>query len=127
MRKIVAPHLEQGRINDGLYRSPAGEMYGAFIIDGPAGKRLKILSSGPDSEFKWEHVSVSTKTRAPNWTEMCFVKDLFWHDEEVVMQLHPARSDYVNCHPYCLHLWRPMEDDIPLPPSLLVGPKETKP
>lgn len=25
--------------------------------------------------------------------------------------------------PYCLHLWRPLDAVIPLPPSILVGPK----
>jgi hypothetical protein len=53
---------------------------------------------------------------------MCFVKDLFWDDEECVMQLHPPKSDYVNCHPNCLHLWKPVGQDIPRPPSELVGP-----
>jgi hypothetical protein len=40
-----------------------------------------------------------------------------------VMQLHPARVDYINFHPHCLHLWRPVDATIPLPPSCLVGPK----
>lgn len=31
-------------------------------------------------------------------------------------QLHPAKSEYVNIHPYCLHLWRPLEREIPMPP-----------
>lgn len=46
---------------------------------------------------------------------MCFIKDLFWGEEEVVMQLHPAKSQYVNQHDYCLHLWRPKTIAIPLP------------
>jgi hypothetical protein len=53
----------------------------------------------------------------------CFVKNLFWEEEEVVMQLHPATSQYVNYHPNCLHLWRPMHMSILHPPSILVGPK----
>ncbi|WP_439375489.1 DUF7694 domain-containing protein [Bradyrhizobium sp. DASA03120] len=52
---------------------------------------------------------------------MCFVKDLFWHEEECVMQLHPPRSEYVNNNRYCLHLWRPTCQEIPTPPSGLVG------
>ena len=55
----------------------------------------------------WDHVSVSLKTRTPTWEEMCHIKSLFFADEEVVMQLHPAKSAYVNYHPFCLHLWRP--------------------
>jgi hypothetical protein len=66
----------------------------------------------------WEHVSVSLRNqkRCPTWEEMCAVKDLFFHPDEVVMQLHPAKSDYINNHPYCLHLWRPIGKEIPLPP-----------
>jgi hypothetical protein len=81
-----------------------------------------IISSGRDSEYSWEHVSVSGQKRTPNWQEMCFVKDLFWGDEECVMQLHPPKSQYVNLHPHCLHLWKPMRVHIPVPKSILVGP-----
>jgi hypothetical protein len=55
----------------------------------------------------WDHVSVHVEGRCPIWGEMCFVKDLFFRDDEVVMQLHPAKSQYVNEHPFMLHLWRP--------------------
>jgi hypothetical protein len=70
----------------------------------------------------WEHVSVSTRGRPPNWEEMCAVKNLFWDVDDVVMQLHPARAEYVNLHPHCLHLWRPSTGvSIPTPPRELVG------
>jgi hypothetical protein len=69
----------------------------------------------------WEHVSVSTPSRVPNWSEMCYVKRLFWAADDVVMQLHPAESQYVNNHPFCLHLWRPKAIAIPTPPAALVG------
>lgn len=71
----------------------------------------------------WEHVSVSRRDATPSWAEMDHVKRLFWDDEEAAMQLHPPRSQWVNNHPYCLHLWRPIDTDIPLPPSVLVGIK----
>lgn len=77
----------------------------------------------------WEHVSVKVETakRCPNWEEMCFVKSLFWGPEDVVMQLHPAESEYVNNHPNVLHLWRPITGTIPVPDSILVGVKQLKP
>lgn len=68
----------------------------------------------------WEHVSVSLVNRCPTWDEMCFVKDLFWSPEETVVQYHPRASEYVNNHPYCLHLWRPIGVGLPLPPPGLV-------
>ena len=124
MRLAIPAQLEEGRVRDGPYASTAAYgTVGAFFVVGPKGARLKIMSSGPDEEYKWEHVSVSCENRTPNWAEMNFVKDLFWHDDEVVMQLHPAKTEYVNCHPHTLHLWRPMIAKIPTPPSILVGPK----
>ncbi|PAY06661.1 hypothetical protein CK489_27710 [Bradyrhizobium sp. UFLA03-84] len=61
---------------------------------------------------------------------MCFVKDLFWDEEERVMQLHPPMSEYVKNDRYCLHLWKPKHAAIPAPPPTLVGivgmgPEET--
>lgn len=122
MRSIVLTILEHGRVRTGPYRSDASYgLTGAFSFPGPCGTQLVVIAS---SEGGWEHVSVSTKTRCPNWEEMCFVKDIFWQDEEAVMQLHPPKSSYVNCHPTCLHMWRPVDGTIPLPPSEMVGPKQ---
>lgn len=67
---------------------------------------------------------MSLPHRCPTWSEMCRVKAAFWDDDDVVVQYHPARSDYVNVHPYCLHLWRPVGIQMPQPDSLMVGPKE---
>lgn len=79
-----------------------------------------IASSGNG----WEHVSVSLdRDRCPTWEEMCKVKDLFWDEEDAVFQFHPPKSQYVNQHPYCLHLWRKIGADIELPPSEMVGMK----
>lgn len=122
MRKIIPAKLESARVRDGPHRTgPLDGTRGAFLLYGPSGMNLVILSSGEADGTGWEHVSVSGKNRCPNWIEMCFVKDLFWGEDEVVMQLHPAKQDYVNQHPYCLHLWKPTADPIPLPPSILVG------
>lgn len=69
----------------------------------------------------WEHVSVSLPNRCPTWEEMCFIKDVFWGPEETVIQYHPPRSEYVNNHPYCLHLWKPSDAKIVTPPRNFVG------
>lgn len=124
MRTVIPIKLELGRLRDGPFGSDSGDIHGAFFVVGPSAMQLKIISSGVDSEYKWEHVSVSLEGRAPNWAEMCFVKDLFWTEEECVVQFHPPRSEYVNHHPYCLHLWKPIGTNIPTPPSILVGPKK---
>ena len=52
---------------------------------------------------------------------MCFIKGLFWDEEDVVIQYHPAKSEYVNRHEKCLHLWRPVGVEMPTPQKELVG------
>ena len=90
---------------------------GAFLIPYQSFMLRVIASDGKG----WEHVSVSLSNRCPNWREMCFIKDLFWDGEDVVMQYHPKKSEYVNLHDNCLHLWRPVGEEIPTPPKELVG------
>jgi hypothetical protein len=77
--------------------------------------------------YNWEHAACTVWSpekkvkRCPTWEEMCYMKDLFWDEEEEVMQLHPPKSEWISNHPYCLHLWRPVNTWIPLPPSRMVG------
>ncbi|MFW8567043.1 DUF7694 domain-containing protein [Orrella sp. 11846] len=91
---------------------------GAFVIPLPRGQRLNVIAS---SDSEWEHVSVSRKDRCPTWEEMCKVKELFWCPEDCVIQFHPANSDYVNVHEYCLHMWRPVRESFPIPEFWRVG------
>ena len=101
---------------------PAGdERNGFFIVPLKHQQKLFIIAS---DGFGWEHVSVSRRDRCPTWDEMCLVKALFWDDDDCVIQYHPPRSEYVNNHPYCLHLWRPIDVSLPMPPSILVGVKD---
>lgn len=107
-------------------------------------------SGAPHIEaWQWEHVSVHAyrggdveshihhsflegtrpyttgrplQQRTPSWKEMAYVKRLCWDAEDVVVQFHPRESEYVNCHPHVLHLWRPRCAVIPTPPPELVGP-----
>lgn len=75
--------------------------------------------------FSWacgfEHLSVSTTVKTPTWEQMCKMKEFFWKDDEVCMQLHPAKKNYINNMQYCLHIWRPIKQEIPTPPNLMVG------
>lgn len=120
MRATLSQELEKGRVLEGKYASKPGDLHGAFLIQGPRKRWLKIMSSGTDHTYGWEHVSVSKDGATPFWSEMCFVKDLFWQHEECVMQLHPPKSEYVNIHPYVLHLWRPLNENIPRPKKIQV-------
>ena len=114
------------QLNAYRYQVPGREYYGddagAFLIPHPAtGVKLRVVAGSGEG---WDHVSVSLPNRCPNWPEMCFIKELFFHDIETVMQLHVPSVDHVNNHPYCLHLWRPLGVEIPRPPAIMVGIKE---
>lgn len=124
MRSTFPERVERGRIRDtGPWSSAHGDRCGAFLVFCPPSRAwLKIIASQGDDEIPWEHVSVSLRDRVPTWDEMCWVKDQFFEEEETVLQFHPPRSEYVNFHPFCLHLWRPTHDVIPRPPPIAVGP-----
>lgn len=105
------------RVRRGVLASHTGDPGGAFMI--PHGSHeLGVIAASGDG---WEHVSVSLPNRCPNWLEMCAVKALFWMPEDCVMQLHPPESEYIDQHPYCLHMWRPLEAELPRPPAYMVG------
>jgi hypothetical protein len=101
---------------------PAGdEGNGYFIVTVKHQQKLRVIAS---DGMGWEHVSVSRNDRCPTWDEMCQIKALFWDEDDCVIQYHPPRSEYVNNHPNCLHLWRPIGVELPMPPSILVGLKD---
>jgi hypothetical protein len=51
---------------------------------------------------------------------MEYAKRTFFHPNEVAMQLHVAEDEHISIHPYVLHLWRPHDVKIPLPPRMMV-------
>ena len=46
----------------------------------------------------WDHVSVAPakSNYTPTWDDMCAIKDLFFKDDEAVIQIHPPKSEYIN-------------------------------
>jgi hypothetical protein len=78
--------------------------------------------------MKWEHVSISIgpgkrkiATRCPTWEEMCYIKNIFWDKDDCVIQFHPSESEYINMHPFVLHLWKPIDQVIPIPQKIMIG------
>jgi hypothetical protein len=104
----------------GIYGWDGDHTCGAFLVKSPIdGRELVIVAS---ADAGWDHVSVSRKNRTPNWGEMEHIKRLFFRDDETAMQLHVPVADHINHHPYVLHLWRPLDCEIPRPPGIFVGP-----
>ena len=100
---------------DGARTAVAGNN-GYFLVPYKE-RRLAVIAA----DELWDHVSVSLPDRTPTWEEMCHVKSLFFTDDEWVMQLHPPKSKNISMHDFCLHLWRPHDQAIPMPPSWMVG------
>lgn len=138
MKTTLPEKVEYNRVD-----GPPNTRCGATQLKHGNARLCVIFSEG----LGWDHVSVSLPTRCPTWEEMCYVKNVFFDEHEAVMQLHPPRSEYVNNHPYCLHLWKPQSPEeiefirqqwgdewlygelqspgcIPLPPQCTVGIKE---
>jgi hypothetical protein len=105
------------RIVHGMFKSSIDDgCNGCFVIPFETNFLTIIVSDGSG----WEHVSVSLENRCPNWKEMCFIKSLFWEDEECVIQFHPPKSVHVNNHNFCLHLWKKIGEEFQLPDIILV-------
>ena len=110
-------HLDEYR--KPLHGDMGDEHNGMFVVK-LQGSMLdfKVLASNGDG---WDHVSVITENRCPKWNEMCQIKDMFFEEDEVVVQYHPAKKDYINMHPNCLHLWRRQGGEVTTPPKYMVG------
>jgi len=120
------PYLNKVRLKHGVFASSESDGFNGFFSVKTKFRRLNVLASDGDG---WRHVSVSIPCSkdCPTWAEMCEVKDLFWDPGDTVMQIHPPHSDYINNHGGCLHLWQPLNQEIPRPPSEMVGLKELNP
>lgn len=118
--RLTADKASRMSIPAVLSSSESSGNNGAFIVPCPGASSMFAIVS---DKAGWEHVSVSPyrAKRTPTWEEMCFIKNLFWGKEETVVQYHPAEENYVNMHEFCLHMWRPTQAIMPVPPPILVG------
>src|SRR5215475_2421685 len=115
MRPLVGGNFDMFRIRapkeflevNGMSDEEAmGDTYnGCFRFPNPLkhhGTLRVVASSGLD----WDHVSVSLEDRCPYWDEMEWIKRRFFLEDEIAFQLHVKTKDYINRHPFTLHLWR---------------------
>lgn len=101
-----------------FYGVIGGETEGMFLIP-YKNEELKVIATSGEG---WDHVSVSVngKDRVPDWYEMEFIKRLFFRDNEIAIEYHMPPKDHINCNPNVLHMWRPHNKKIPVPPSIMV-------
>lgn len=103
-----------------FYGNAGDETCGVFRMPSPIDGQTMIIVAAQGND--WDHVSVSRTSRCPNWPEMEFIRRMFFNDDETVVQFHVPRTDHINVHPYCLHMWRPQKVELPRPPGWMVGP-----
>lgn len=109
IKKTPNLFIEAEAENDGI----GGKYYDKY-----SGKFLNFIFS---YQMDWEHLSVSMPNKTPSWDQMCMMKNIFWNEDEACAEYHPKKEDYVNNHKHCLHIWKPTNEVLPLPPSILVG------
>jgi len=117
-------YLDHCRLDTMATHGSMGDEYnGAFKVrsETAPNQTMVVLASRGEG---WDHVSVSLKKRCPTWHEMEQIKRLFFANDETAMQLHVPEGDHISYHPYALHLWRPLDAEIPRPPGWMVGPKK---
>jgi len=75
-----------------------------------------ILSCSIERDQKaWVHLSVSRKNFLPSWEDLVLVKEIFLGQDSAAIQVLPPKKEWVNIHPFCLHLYQCLEDENPIP------------
>ena len=129
MKAVFTEAIEQARETlDPRFATKRGDRFGVFRFKSPStGATLRCIVGSAELHEEvnvggegWDHVSISKIDKVPTWEEMCFVKELFFADDECVVQFHPPKSDYINHHPNVLNLWKPSKTPIPMPPKICV-------
>jgi len=92
-----------------------GLTYGSAKVRGPHARELTIVFS-----------DLGTRQRLDAGALSQLAGNVFRQESVLVGRrrryaIAPAESEYVNLHPFCLHLWRPKGTTIPTPPRALVG------
>lgn len=102
IRKVIGFKVVQQKIDGFMYRS---ESRGLVVI--------QSLQEELDGKI-WMHTSYSRKSRMPTYQDTVFIKENFIGDDVKAIMIFPRKSEHVNIHPYCLHLWScENEDGLP--------------
>lgn len=60
--------------------------------------------NGTDNPLKW-HLSISHHKSLPTWNELKEARYYFIPDNVTMAMILPPKSEYVNIHEYCFHLY----------------------
>ena len=91
-------------------KSPSPEIMDCFVHRLVPLTVMHSISTVKDGSL-WNHISVSYPSRVPSWIELMKVKNEFLGEEVEAYQVLPKKSDHINIHKYCLHLWAPVDGE----------------
>lgn len=57
----------------------------------------------------WLHVSVSRRSRMPDYDDLVLVKRMFIGPERRALMFFAKESEHFNFHKFCLHLFAPLD------------------
>lgn len=77
----------------------------------PDGRRVMISVLIEADGNPWLHVSVWRANRIPSYEDLTDTKAAFVGRERKAIQVFPGEAEFVNFHPYCLHLWCRLDGD----------------
>lgn len=111
--KAWAPYVVPG----GWYKVDATATMGPNVRAYASHRGLRVIFSAElytDASI-WLHISTSREDRLPSWFDMRLVKDIFVGPKRTAISVLPSEEEYVNRHPFVLHLWSPVTSSCPLP------------
>lgn len=88
---------------------------GGFCFRDTTGLAVIVSIDECGKSGEWVHVSVSRKARLPSWGDLARVKSDFIGDDREAIQFLPSRSEWVNLHEHCLHMWSRLDGSLAVP------------
>lgn len=75
---------------------------------------LSIISGEENHDGEWWlHVSCAKKNKLPTWYDLKEVKKYFIGEDKKAIQILPAKTEFINIHKFCLHLFYKDNDNLP--------------
>lgn len=76
---------------------------------------LRVIETEEPETFDgrlWYHVSCSHQGHLPSYNELKQMKRCFVGDERTALQIFPPAAQHVNAHPFTLHLWSCLSEEV---------------
>lgn len=85
---------------------PAGwNQIGASAWRHTSGLKVIATVARENDGQRWAHISCSYADRLPSWGDLVNVKEIFLGRDALALQVLPPRDEWINQHPYTLHLF----------------------